>query len=80
MTVVPMSAPRMTPMVCRSDSRPAEAKPTSMTVVALDDCRTAVTPAPTSRALKRLPVSVESRWRRRVPAARCNPSPTSFTP
>ena len=79
-TVVPMSAPRMTPIVWRRLSRPAEVKPTSMTVVALDDCSTAVTPAPTRSARKRSPVSVERTWRSRVPAARCSPSPTSRTP
>ncbi len=79
-TVVPMSAPRMTPIVCRRLSRPAEAKPTSMTVVALEDCRTAVTPAPTRSARNRSPVRVERTWRNRVPAARCSPSPTRRTP
>ena len=36
-TVVPTSAPRITPIVCRSESRPADANPTSITVVALED-------------------------------------------
>jgi len=45
-TVVPISAPRIMPIVWRSVRRPADAKPTSMTVVALDDCSPAVTPAP----------------------------------
>ena len=80
MTVVPMSAPRITPIVWRSVRRPADAKPTSMTVVALDDWRIAVAPAPTASALRRFPVRVERMCRSRVPAARCRPSPTSRTP
>jgi len=36
-TVVPMLAPKTTPMACFSESRPALTKPTVMIVVALED-------------------------------------------
>ena len=45
-TVVPMFAPIITPMAFARDSRPAFTKLTTITVVALEDCMTAVIPSP----------------------------------
>jgi len=55
--VVPILAPIITPIACSRFIRPAVTKPTTITVVTDDDCTTAVTPAPVSTPLKRLPVS-----------------------
>ena len=55
--VVPMSAPRMTPMACDSDISPAVTNPTSMTVVTDEDWMTAVTNAPVISPMMRLLVS-----------------------
>jgi hypothetical protein len=44
--VVPTLAPKITPMDCLKVSRPALTKPTVVTVVAVDDCTSAVTSAP----------------------------------
>ncbi len=56
-TVVPMLAPKTTPMACCSESRPAFTKPTVMTVVALEDWISAVTSVPAKIAATRLRVT-----------------------
>ena len=56
--VVPMSAPRMTPMACDSDIRFAVTNPTSITVVTEDDWMMAVTNVPVTRPMRRLVVSL----------------------
>ncbi len=55
--VVPMSAPRITPMAWDRDMSPAVTKPTSMTVVTDEDWMMAVTKAPVIRPMMRLLVS-----------------------
>ncbi len=56
-TVVPISAPRITPTACDSDISPAETKPTSITVVTEEDWITAVTSVPVISPITRLVVS-----------------------
>ena len=67
-TVVPISAPRMTPIACDSDIKPAVTKPTSMTVVTEEDWMIAVTKAPVSRPMIRLVVSLPKIAFMRLPA------------
>ena len=66
--VVPMLAPMMTPIACASVRSPALTKPTTITVVALEDCMTAVTPRPVRTPLKGFDV-IFPRSRRRPPPA-----------
>ena len=80
MSVVPMSAPRMTPRDWRNVISPAETNPMSISVVAEDDWMSAVTRAPAPTAASRFRVMLVSRWRRWPPAARCRPSPDSCIP
>ena len=47
-TLVPMSAPRMTEIACLNFIMPELTKPTTITDVAEDDWMTPVTPAPSS--------------------------------
>ena len=54
--VVPTLAPKMTPMACSSERRPALTKPTVMTLVADELCTRAVTPAPARIANRRFRV------------------------
>src|SRR5712691_2812451 len=79
-SVVPMSAPRMTPSVWRKVMRPADTKPISMIVVADDDCRSPVTITPDPTAISRLRDSPVNRWRSRASVARCRLSPLSRMP
>jgi hypothetical protein len=78
--VVPMSAPRITPSVCRNVMSPAETKPISISVVAADDWRMAVTSAPENTAASRVRDITVSHWRRRPPIARCRLSPLRRMP
>ena len=78
--VVPMSAPRITLTDWASVMSPELAKPTSITVVALDDWTTAVMKAPASIPLMRLLVIPLRMCRIRPPAACWSPSPTSCIP
>ena len=73
--VVPMSAPRMTPMACESDIRFAVTNPTSITVVTEDDWMMAVTTAPVTRPMSRLVVSLPRIWRILSPATIFRDSP-----
>ena len=79
-TVVPIFAPIMTPTACASDIMPALTKPTTMTVVAVDDWIIAVTTKPTSTARKRFPVSTSSILLSLAPAAFSSPSPIVLMP
>ena len=79
-TVVPMLAPIITPTACASVIMPALTKPTTMTVVAVDDWIIAVTTKPTSTAKKRFPVSTSSIRLSLAPAAFSSPSPIVLIP
>ena len=59
--VVPMLAPMMTATLCDMDIRPAEMKPTRITVVTEDDWMMAVTNAPMPTPTNRLRVSLLSK-------------------
>ena len=79
-SVVPMFAPKMTPIACISVIRPLLTNPTTMTVVAELDWMMQVTPMPT-----RMPTSLLSvtAWIQRLsllPASACMPSERSFIP
>jgi hypothetical protein len=78
--VVPTSAPRMIPIAWWRVRSPAWTKPMSITVVAVEDWISAVTPAPVSAALSRFDVRWVRICRRRAPAARWSPSPVSCIP
>ena len=56
-TVVPTFAPIIMPMACLSFITPEFTKPTTITVVADDDCITAVTPKPNKKPLSGLDVN-----------------------
>ena len=58
--VVPMLAPMIMPTTCSRRIMPEFTKPTTITVVAELDCTTAVTPAPSAIAAKRLLVARSS--------------------
>jgi len=79
-SVVPMSAPRMIPSVCRNVISPAETKPMSMSVVAAEDWMMPVTAAPDTTATTRLRDMPVRSWRRRPPTARCRLSPLRRMP
>ena len=66
--VVPILAPRITPMAWDRDMRPAVTKPTSMTVVTDEDWITEVTKAPVSIPMTRLVVSLARMAFMRSPA------------
>ncbi len=66
--VVPMFAPMITPIDWESDIRPELMKPTTKTVVTLDDCMTAVIPAPVTIPMNRLVVRRPRMRRIRSPA------------
>ena len=55
--VVPIFAPKITPIACDRLISPAVTKPTTITVVTEEDWTTAVTPAPVNTPAIRLPVN-----------------------
>ena len=77
-TVVPMLAPITTAMAPPRVSRPAPAKPTVITVVAVELWIMAVTPVPARMPLRGLPVILVRMWRSFEPAYFCKPSLISF--
>src|SRR6056297_914792 len=79
-TVVPILAPRRTPMACGKVIRPAPTNPTVMTVVALDDWTRAVTAAPLATPVRGVVVNEASNCRRRAPAVARSPSVMIFMP
>ena len=74
MTVVPMLAPRMTPMAWWRFISPALTKPISMTVVAEEDWMRAVIPAPEATAVNRLAERASSTFLTLSPATCWRPS------
>ena len=72
--VVPIFAPMMMPTACERFIMPAFTKPTTMTVVAEDDCTSAVIAAPSTTAIKRFFVTMSRKPEIRLPAAFCMPS------
>ena len=78
--VVPILAPIITPTAWLSFIIPELTKPTTITVVADDDCITAVTPAPRSTAFIGLDVSFSSIFSSFPPEAPVNPSPNRSIP
>ena len=79
-TVVPMFAPKITPVACIRSSKPAFTKPTTMTVVADEDCIIIVNTTPTSNPIIGLRVSDSSSRLSLSPAAFSRPSPIIFMP
>ena len=78
--LVPMTAPIMTAIACRSRIMPELTKPTTITLVALELWITAVTPVPSKMPLSGV---LESRYRissSLLPATRFSPSPISDIP
>ena len=78
--VVPMFAPIITPMAWARVSSPALTKPTTITVVALEDWTSAVTPSPESIPLNGLEVIVPRSFLILPPAAFCMPELIMFIP
>ena len=72
--VVPMLAPKITEIACGSPISPALTKPITITVVALEDCRTAVTSAPARAPIKGFFVRIPRMVRIFSPAAFCSAS------
>ena len=79
-TVVPILAPITTAMAPPSVSNPAPAKPTVITVVAVELWMMAVTPVPARMPLSGLPVILVRMWRSFEPAYFWRPSLISFIP
>ena len=79
-TVVPILAPMITPIACRSVISPALTKLTTMTVVALLDWMSAVTPTPVNMPIKRLRVMAPRMLRMWSPASFSSPSDMIFMP
>ena len=78
--VVPMLAPIIMPIACLNFIIPELTKPTTITVVADDDCITAVTPAPKRTAFIGLEVSFSSIFSNFPPDAPVKPSPNKSIP
>ena len=78
--VVPMLAPKITPIDCCKVKRPALTKVTTITVVAPDDWITIVIKRPVKRPLKRFPVITDRARCKRSPALFCTPSLINFIP
>ena len=79
-TVVPMFAPIMIPITCDNFIIPELTNPTTITVVAEEDCITAVTPAPKRTALHRLLVNRSNNRSSRPPEALDSPLPITSIP
>ena len=79
-TVVPMLAPIITPILCTSVINPAFTKLTTITVVALDDWMRAVIRIPVSTPITRFFVIAANMLRRRSPANFSRPSDIVFIP
>lgn len=78
--VVPIFAPIITPIDCTKLSSPAFTKLTTITVVADDDCMSAVTKSPVSTPVTRFLVIADKIERNLFPASFCNPSLIIFIP
>ena len=79
-TVVPTLAPIIIPIACLSFIIPEFTKPTTITVVADDDCITAVTAAPSKNPLKVLLVIFSRVFSSLPPENFSRPSPIVFIP
>ena len=79
-TVVPIFAPRIMLIVWLSFIRPEFTNPTSITVVAEDDCIIDVTIRPRMNPLKRLDVNLAKNASSCPPASFFKPSPISSIP
>ena len=79
-TVVPTFAPMITPIDCASVISPALTKLTTMTVVALDDCISAVTRIPVNTPMTLFFVMAASTERSLSPANFSRPSLIVFIP
>ena len=80
MIVVPMLAPRTTPIACFSCMMPLLTNPTAMTVVIELDCTRHVTRVPTPTASSRLSVTMAMSLRSDGPAIVCRPSDMYLMP
>ena len=79
-TVVPMLAPMITPILCAKVIKPALTKLTTITVVALELWMSAVTRIPVNTPIKRLRVMEERMFLSRSPANFSKPSLMIFIP
>ena len=79
-TVVPILAPIIIPTACESCIIPELTKPTTITVVADDDCITAVTAIPSNTAIILLEVSFSSICSNLPPDSFAKESPMTFIP
>ena len=79
-TVVPILAPMIMPMACLSFIMPEFTNPTTITVVADEDCMIAVTPAPTSTPFRGLLVRFSSIRSSLLPDSFSRPPPITFIP
>jgi hypothetical protein len=78
--VVPMSAPSTTAIACGSVLRLEAAKPTSITVTAVEDWMMVVTTAPEAKPTTRFEESANRMERSLSPATICRPSRASPRP
>ena len=78
--VVPMFAPMINPTDWERFRIPALTKPTTMTVVAEEDCTRAVMPAPRRTAISRFPVTIFKNFDIFELAAFCIPSLITVMP
>ncbi len=78
--VVPILAPMMMPTACSSRISPELTKPTTMTVVAEEDCMRAVVPAPSSTPFMGLSVILVRMASILPPEVFARPSPRRYMP
>ena len=79
-TVVPTFAPIIMPTACLSCIIPAFTKPTTITVVADDDCIIAVTPRPSTKPFSGFDASFSSKLCNLFPACLSSPFPIMSIP
>ena len=79
-SVVPMSEPKHTPTVCSSDISPELTKPTSITVIADDDCIAIVTTIPSMIAINLFEVIFLSATSSLPPVSFSRPVDITFIP
>ncbi len=79
-TVVPILAPIITVIDCNKVSNPAFTKLTTITVVADEDCMSAVMKTPVRTPAKRFLVMAVNMERSLLPATFCSPSLIIFIP
>ena len=79
-SVVPMFEPKSTPIVCESSISPEFTRPTSITVVADEDCMAIVIPAPRTRHFTGFDVIALSVFSSRPPAILSRPDDMTCIP